>query len=159
MNSVSIDVDMLESLPAKTMLRLADQQKTARRHAESFAAAIKADPALFLALEEMDIEPKFDLSAYGSIDLSFPGDGETLGKVWGLLRRHGYRTEARPKKGDTGFTAFWERDGMPRIWMQFSSTLCRRVQVGTKMVEQPIYETQCGDLPQLDAETGELVPF
>ena len=31
-------------------------------------------------------------------------------------------------------------------------TLCRRVQVGTKMVEQPIYETQCGELPELDAD-------
>jgi hypothetical protein len=33
--------------------------------------------------------------------------------------------------------------------MSFSSTACRRVQVGVQMVEQPIYEVQCGELPEL----------
>lgn len=37
--------------------------------------------------------------------------------------------------------------------------MSRRVQVGTKMVEQPVWETQCGDLPELPAQTelGELL--
>ena len=45
-----------------------------------------------------------------------------------------------------------KEEGLSRFWMQFTSSVCKRVQVGTKTVEQPIYEVQCGALPDLIEE-------
>lgn len=92
----------------------------------------------------MDIDAAFCM-ATGTIDISFTGDGPKLACVWTELRRHGYEPDSRPTKGDTSYNSHWRcgREGYSTIWVSFSSSVCRRVQVGTKMVEQPVYETQC----------------
>ena len=147
-----IDPEQLEYLPAKTLLRLVEQYQRTQKHSKSFTQTVNNLPALFRALEELELEPRFDLDD-GSISLSFAGDGPKLTVVWRLLRRHGYNTHSRPKKGDTTFYSFWECEGQARIFLNFTSSVCRRVQVGTQMVEQPIFETQCGEMPEIEAET------
>ena len=157
MNAVTVDVDMLDDLPAKTMLRMVEQAQAAKQAIASFQKTIKAFSALFRSVETMDIEPRFDLSA-GSIDLSFTGTGDKLRAVWVELRRAGYKPNARPEKGKTQFYTYWEQEGYARIWMNFSSSVCRRVQVGTKTVETPVYETQCDEIPMLEAEDQAALP-
>jgi hypothetical protein len=39
-----------------------------------------------------------------------------------------------------------------RIWLAFSSTVCRRVKIGTKTVEQDVYETVCDELTLPEAK-------
>lgn len=164
-NVATIEAEEIELLPAKTLLRLVEVHQRAQRNKAAFAAAVKAMPGLFLALETLDIEPRFDLSNSDSINLNFAGDGRKLGEVWGLLRKAGYKPNAHPKKGDTSFYTFWTHDEHAKIWLNFTSTMCRRVQVGTQMVEQPIYEIQCGELPELEApaqavvEVADEIPF
>lgn len=152
-----IEAETLEYLPAKTLLRLIERQQKAAKNFKAFKAAIGAFPDLFRALEDMDIEPGFGLDD-DYIGLSFAGDGPKLAAVWKLLRQHGYKNSCHPKKGDTTFYAFWEQEGHAKLFMNFTSSVCRRVQVGTKMVETPIYETQCGELaPELEAPTNAVV--
>ena len=150
-SSVSvIEPEDLQYLPAKTLLQLVEKSQQANKNFKTCKQTVTQIPGLFRRLEELDVDLQFNLDN-DYIAMLFTGDGKRLGDVWGALRQHGYTTHARPKKGDTTFYSFWELEGQARIFMSFSSSMCRRVQVGTKMVEQPIYETQCGDLPELDA--------
>lgn len=146
-----IEPETLEYLPAATLLRLVEQSQKTAKNAKAFRLTVTAFPALFRSFEELDLTVSFCLdNSY--IQLSFAGDGEMLKTVWGHLRRAGFNTNTRPKKGDTTFYAFWKQDGQADILMMFSSTMCRRVQVGTEMKEVPIYETQCGELPEIESE-------
>jgi len=150
-----VDAEQVEYLPAKTLLRLGERAQAANKNLKAFKQVVSQKPELFRALEDMDIDPTFSLDVE-YVTVSFAGDGEKLGKVWGLFRRHGYQTHSRPKKGDTMFYAFWDCKGHTQLFMNFSSTLCKRVQVGTEMKEVPVYQTQCGelDLTALPAETS-----
>jgi hypothetical protein len=151
-----IEPETLEYLPAATLLRLSTKAQKASKHYQAFKNTVIALPELFRGFEQMDVEPSFDLdNEY--IMLQFAGDGAKLKQVWGLLRRNGYNTTLRPQKGETQFLAFWERKDQAQIFMYFTSTLCKRVQVGTEMKEVPIYETQCGDLPEIEADSTEVV--
>lgn len=79
------------------------------------------------------------------IDISFAGDKHVLEGVFGALRKLGYEPSSRPKDEKmTSFTCWFDKDGTPlRLWLTFSSTVCKRVKVGTKMVEQDVYEIVC----------------
>lgn len=146
-----IEPETLEYLPAQTLLRLSTKAQKAGKHYKAFKKTVVALPELFRGFEQLDIDPGFDLdNEY--ITLQFTGDGEKLKQVWGLLRRNGYKTDHHPKRGDTQVYAFWDREGQAQIFMYFTSTLCKRVQVGTEMKEVPIYETQCGELPEIESE-------
>jgi hypothetical protein len=157
MSAVSIDVEYLMSQPVKTLLTLVENTRRHNQSAEKFRATIQARPELFADIEALDIDVRFDYQG-GSIDIAFAGSGEKLGKVWGLLRRTGYSTSSRPKAGDPSFSAFWNAPGdLSKIWLQFSSTVCKRIQTGTKMVEVAIYETVCEELPAIGSPEMELV--
>lgn len=149
---VSIDVDYIDQIPAKTSLKLIEAAQQAQKNIKAFKEAIRARSALFRRLEELDIDVGFSPeNAY--IHVRFTGDGDRLGQVWGAFRQSGWKTTCRPEKGKNEFYAFWHQEGLVDLFMNFTSSVCRRVQVGTKMVEQPIYEMHCGELPELEADT------
>jgi hypothetical protein len=147
-----IDVNTLDYLPAKTILKLVEHSQKISKALKEFKRTVNDVGPLFRALEEMDIDLQFNPND-DYISLTFTGDGTRLTAVWKELRRNGYKTIDHPKKGDTTFYAFWRREGYATLFMNFSSSMCRHVRVGTKMVETPIYETQCGELPELDVDT------
>lgn len=151
-----IDAEPLEFLPAKTLLQLVERSQQATKNLKEFKRTVSALPELFRRLEELDIDLSFNLDSTW-IGLRFTGDGARLTDVWRALRLNGYSTVVHPKKGDTEVHAFWKHEGQVELFMCFSSSLCKRVQVGTKMVEQPIYETQCGDLPELGEPADKAV--
>ncbi len=96
------------------------------------------------ALHKLGVEPK--MSEY-AVDICFSGDKEKLAAVMRILRTSGWKfTANRPKAGDSSWYAYFtHKDCDTQIWFSFTSSVCRRVQVGTKMQEVPIYETICGD--------------
>jgi hypothetical protein len=147
-----IEAEQVQYLPAKTLLKLVEKHQQASKNAKTFKQTVTDFPGLFRTLEELDIDVQFGLDN-DWIALRFTGDGDKLKEIWGLLRRNGFNTTQRPKKGDTEFYSFWNREGQATLFMCFTSSLCRRVQVGTQMKEVPIYETQCGELPELDVST------
>lgn len=156
MNAVAIDVDMLDTVPAKSMLQLVERTQNAKKFAALFHSTLTAHAALFRAFEAMDIDVRFNLSD-GDITVAFTGNGERLKSVWAEFRRNGFDPSSRPAAGSTGHACFWNKAGAAPFFMNFSSSVCRRVQVGTKMVEQPIYETKCEELPPLEASEHAVV--
>ena len=101
---------------------------------------------LINAFQKLGLEPRLS----NEIDLTFTGDAHKLAAVVRILRTAGFTTTAaRPKQGDTSWSAYFDHpDCTTRTWLFFTSSVCRRVKVGTRMVEQDIYETQCGDISQ-----------
>lgn len=148
---VSIDVDYMEQIPAKTSLRLIQIAQTAQKNLQLFKETLRQRSPLFRRLEELDIDVAFQADQ-GWINVQFTGDGDRLGKVWGEFRRNGWSTCSRPEKGKTEFYAFWHQDGFADLFMNFTSSVCKRVKIGTKTVEQDVYEIQCGELPVLESE-------
>lgn len=96
------------------------------------------------ALVRLGIEPRLS----NQVDVSFAGDAQKLASVVRLLRTSGFTTSAeRPKPGDTQWLATYTHpDCEVTTWLYFTSSVCRRVKVGTRMVEQDIFETRCGDI-------------
>lgn len=89
------------------------------------------------------IHTTFDYSGR-SIDLHYSGDKFVLQGIFAALRKADYEPSSRPQKDElSSFSTYFSKADAPRLWISFSSTKCRRVQVGTKMVEQPVYETVC----------------
>lgn len=71
-----------------------------------------------------------------------------------LIAKHGFRVP-KVEKGATGFTQLeplGEGDHQLYLYFQFSSSVCRRVKVGTKTVEQDVYETVCDELMPYGAQ-------
>ncbi len=79
-------------------------------------------------------------------DVNFYVSGKTdvLKEVFRTFRKLGYEPSSRPEaKPQSNFTCYFHKDGKPTFYLSFSSTLCKRVKVGTKMQEVDIYETVC----------------
>lgn len=151
MNSLAeIEIERLETLPAATLLRLVEKSKRVKKNLAAFQETLRLRPEMFTRLEALDVEPGFDMED-GGVRVAFSGSGEKLGAVWGVLRRAGYTTYCRPEKGKSEFYTWWDCEGLARVWMHFTSSVCQRVKVGEKTVTVDVYETRCGaDIPELE---------
>ena len=79
-----------------------------------------------------------------TLDLSYSGDKFVLQGIFKALRTLGYQTDKRPEENASDFRSYWRHpESDMRIYLAFSSTVCKRIKVGTKMVEQDVYETVC----------------
>ena len=110
--------------------------------------SIAAKQAALAAGESLEVEA----STFGlHLTLSIAGGPDLLQIIWRALRVRGWRFDGdRPKALETSwsgsfhlFAADGERVPGVEVLLSFSSTVCRLVQVGTKMVEKPIYEVRC----------------
>lgn len=86
-----------------------------------------------------------ELSMDGTFDVQFrvAGDKQKFLQLVRCHRRHGF-SPTMPEKGAT--SAFWRinrDDAEFPMWFAFTSTVCQRVKVGTRMVEQDVFETHC----------------
>ena len=97
-----------------------------------------------------EFETSFDVVSVSldisSIDISIAGKRDVLVKAFGILRRAEFNTSHRPEENKASYSAYFTNPSGAKIWLSFSSTQCRRVQVGTETVEQPVYETVCDDV-------------
>src|SRR5882724_6190410 len=108
------------------------------------------------AFHRLGLEPQFGQD----IDLSFTGDAKKLAAVVTILRGSGFNTHAeRPKKGDTSWHAYYVHpECETKVWLYFTSSVCVRVKVGTKMVEQDVFETRCGEISEPETPQLTVVP-
>jgi len=101
--------------------------------------------ALFQAL--YDVDPNINIKANsndGEFDIRFAGDSGVYRWVYSTLREHGWEPEDRISDDTRNyFTTWYRKEGLPSLYVTFSSTVCQRVQVGTRTVEEPIYELVC----------------
>ncbi len=82
-----------------------------------------------------------------SLDFHFTGNKQLLNDVFKILRRNGWEHHSEPPKDhETSWSTFWEKPNTHfKLWISFTSTVCKRVKTGTKLVEQDIYEVQCSE--------------
>ena len=103
-----------------------------------------------IVIQEYIMRFSFDTA---SLDIAITGDHHVFKGMFTALRKLGYQCEDKPKdKIIASWCCWWyhedrykntNKDLHPSLWVSFSSTKCRRVKTGTKMVEQVIYETVC----------------
>lgn len=125
------------------------------QHERKLAYLDKQAAVLGPLLDEME---KFDpTSIYvedGYCSIAVTGDRHKLNAAFGTLRRHGLKTSDRPEKGQSQYMGtFTKPEESGLVFLNFSSTQCRRVKVGTrtKEVTEDIYEVVCDEMV-LDAE-------
>jgi len=79
-----------------------------------------------------------------SYNISITGPRADLDVMFGILRRLGLQPTSRPQEKTQYFSTYWTFEGTTDyIFVMFSSTSCKRVLVGTKTQEVPVYETVC----------------
>ena len=125
-------------------LELAQKILDARKLQAKWALIKKFYRPTLTKLRAEGLEPSLDQT---DINLFFSGDKQRLQSVWQIMRYAGFEFEGRrPAKGDSTACGRWKHpECSTALWMHFTSTVCRRVKVGTRLVEQDIYETICGD--------------
>jgi hypothetical protein len=97
--------------------------------------------ARFLFEAEVDVQRA---TMCGSLDISVCGDFTVLKGAFSALRKAGYEPKDRPQAADPTFSTYFSKpDGEFKIWFHYTSTICTRKKIGTKMQEVAIYETVC----------------
>jgi hypothetical protein len=112
--------------------------------AKECTALLRRERNMFSVLEALDVSVDADLYN-GAIDIRFSGDGARLRSVWRILRLNGWKPDERPEnKAQAYFSTFFRKEGSAvSLFLQFSSTVCKMVQVRTETKEVPVYETVC----------------
>ena len=133
-------------LESSVDIGLAEQSLRLAKRKQRWAACRDFYAPIIAAFQRMGVEPSFDGDDY--ITVTMTGDKEKLAKAFRILRGAGFTfTAERPKKGDSSWYAFFHHaDCDTTLFLNFTSSVCRRVKVGTEMKEVDIYETQCGDI-------------
>ena len=82
-----------------------------------------------------------------NVSIRVAGGPNELKEIFRAFRKLGYEPSDRPGiQPEASFGTYFRKDpsdDTPEFYLSFSSTICKRVKVGTKMVEQAIYETVC----------------
>jgi len=117
---------------------LRQRRMAIKRHSEKLAA-------IFADVEVLGGEPHTDGDW---IFVPVNGDKVKFLAFVRMIAKHGFRAP-KVEKGATGFNQLeilGEGDSKLYVYFQFSSTACRRVKIGTKTVEQDVYETVCDEM-------------
>lgn len=124
----------------------------------AWAKARKTLEPIVEQLEKLDINPTW----WGSyLQVNFSGNKDKLVQVIRIVRAAGLKNREAPTESKTGFQCWYKPTDDPRaefsLYLNFTSSVCVRVKVGTEMKEVDIFEVKCGDdLPEVDApESGE----
>ncbi len=135
--NVSNDISEIDMLLDKDALALTERRALWAKHRAEILPLVRAFVKINATLRFPD-----------SLDVSLSGDKHTLAEAVRALRTNGFRTLNKPpEKGSITWGAFYDREGCGiRVWLSFSSSVCRRVKVGTRTVEQDIYETVCDEI-------------
>lgn len=147
----SMDLGFIERELVKEALALAERREMFRMHRFILAPIVNSMRKLGA-----------DVAFPNSLDVRLVGDAAKLAGAVRILRTSGFTfpTSSRPKKGDTAWHQFFTHPDCPvQIWFNFSSSVCRRIQTGTKMVEQPVFETVCDsiELPPADELAAKVI--
>ena len=131
------------------MKMVQEANRNARENAKGQAAVIKRDSKrvsqIVKALQRASVNVSnvsVDSSGY---NISVLGSRADLDVMFGVLRRAGLIPNRRPQEKEAYYSAFWhfDKDELAHVWVMFSSTTCKRVQVRTEIQEVPVYETVC----------------
>jgi len=127
---------------------LEQANRDARQRARDINNVMKRDSAkvkpILKALTNAGINIQYLWADTDTYNMNITGSRADLDIMFGLLRRAGLMPTLRPVENNPTYsTAWYSEDRSFRVWIFFASTSCKRVQVGTKTEEVPVYETVC----------------
>lgn len=125
----------------RATLRARSITSDTKRHAKS--ATTLAMRLVEKHLTALNLAPDIRLDDSGWM-VEVVGNCATRTLVLAVFLRLGFKPAFEPKDGESYYST-WMRNGAEHIWFSFSNNACERVKVGTKMVEQDVYETRCTD--------------
>jgi hypothetical protein len=127
-----IDIDLAEQVLNLSRKRLRWQESKA------ILAPVVA------ALIKQGIEPHM---RDNDLNVGFTGDAAKLKAAIDVLDAAGLTTSNKPPApGDTTWYGFFKSPASQiDVWLHFTSSVCIRKKIGTKMVETDVFETICGD--------------
>ena len=104
-----------------------------------------------LAFDKIDVSASFGGS--DTLYVTAYGDKKHLADVIRVLRTNGWNTDTKPVEGSPEYKAVFRVEPTTEVpfappelvHLTFTSSVCKRVKVGTQMVEQDIFEVQCGE--------------
>ena len=98
-------------------------------------------------VDAMPAESVTYISFYtSSMNMSVNGNKDVLVKAIRVLRTKGFETTARaPSEKQSEYSATFKNQNGPSIFLMFTSTQCQRVKIGTKLVEEDVYEVVCSE--------------
>lgn len=83
------------------------------------------------------------------------GDVHKLVDAIRALRTNGFKSDSKPERKKPDFVAYYAHpDTKVNVLLSFSSSVCRRVKVGTKTETVDVYEVQCGESEEFAADAG-----
>ena len=130
---------------AKLQASLDEKKRTLRKRRAAMKFHAAKLQALLADLEPLGCDPWTDGDW---IYWTVTGDKHAFLAFARAIRKHGFELP-KIEKGATGFTKYerlGEGDNELTLYFTFTSSTCRRVKVGTKMVEQDVFETVCDEL-------------
>lgn len=130
---------------AKLQAALDEKKKLLRKRRAAMKFHMAKLQALFTELDPLGCDPWTDGDW---IYLTVTGDKHAFLAFARIIRKHGFELP-KIEKGATGFNQFvhlGEGDNAVTLYFTFTSTACRRVKVGTKMVEQEVFEVVCDEI-------------
>jgi hypothetical protein len=81
------------------------------------------------------------------------GDVGVLTDAIRALRTGGFKGDSKPERKSATFTTHFRSPSSPLpIFLSFSSSVCRRVKVGTKTETVDVFEIQCGESEEFKQE-------
>lgn len=128
--------------------QLNDKLREKRERLKKFRDAIRANAGKLQTILDDFIAIGAEPFTDGDwIHITVTGDKSKFLQFCRAMRKHGFDLPTI-EKGATGFTKLhFLGEGMEiTLYFTFSSTQCRRVKVGTKMVEQDVFEVVCDEL-------------
>lgn len=149
MNQVSLDVDMIDKA-SEASIAFASTVKETQKGLAKLAKTLSLMEVAFKRLEALDVTVRVSPGDW-AFNITFTGDTSRFAEVWRLLRSQGYTPDTRPvtKVKSSSFNTYWHKPDYASIWFSFSSSVCKRVQVGVETKEVPVYEVQCESLPDM----------
>ena len=120
--------------------------KDARDSSRAIGVVIKRDgkrvTAICNALKKAGVNANGVSIDTGGYNVNVTGSRADLDVMFGILRREGLTPDRRPVEKDTSYCTYWRAESF-KLWVWFTSTSCKRVQVGTELKEVPVYDTVC----------------
>jgi hypothetical protein len=128
------DITSIDSL-------LWDRQRELTEHFRNYSTDKDILDAIHSKLAPLAVSYAFGTS----LDYSFAGDRNLLVEVIRALRTSGWHSHnPKPEPDATTYYAWFNhKTAATRLWINFTSTQCKRVQIGTQLVEQPVYKVVC----------------
>lgn len=124
-----------------------EANKDARNNARAINARIRRDgkrvATTCKALQKAGVSITHVSIDSHTYNISITGSRADLDVMFGVLRRAGLTPDLRPAEKNAGYCTYWRDAEGFKVWVWFESTSCKRVQVGTKMEEVPVYDTVC----------------